>query len=245
MAEALDATFFTLKRRDRAVLLPATLVMIVIVGLIVAAWVGLNWRTLSLLVETFKNIPFGVGETPDQVDETQMLDLVTGMMGMFVSTVLLLIPYYIAIASYEAACLRWMIRGEAPGLFGITIDNDVWRVWGVYWCWMIAGLVVGTMASILMIPVMFTMMGDVAAQGQEPDPEAMWELQIKLQALSLVQYVPMALLGIRLGPAAATSIARQRFSFFEAWEVTRDRFWALFGAYAFWVLVFAFLGSRR
>jgi hypothetical protein len=241
MAEPLKATFFTLKHRDRAVLLPATMVMIVIVGLIVATWLWLNLGTLSHIVETFKQMPIGATEAPDQVDETQMVNLITGIMGMFVSTVLLLIPFYIAMASYEAACLRWMIRGEAPGLFGTTIDNDVWRVWGVYWCWLIAGLAVGMIASVLMIPVMFTMIGDMAAQGPEPDPEVMWELQIKMHALSLIQYVPMAFIGIRLGPAAATSVARQRFSFFEAWEVTRDRFWALFGAYAFWVLVFALL----
>jgi hypothetical protein len=145
---------------------------------------------------------------------------------------LLLVPLYIAIASYEAACLRWMIRGEAPGLFGITLDNDTWRVWGVYWCWLVAHMAIGFAMSMLMVPVMFMMMGEIVAQGPDPDPALVWETQLKLQAVSLVQYVPTIFIGIRFGPAAATSIARRRFSFFEAWRVTEDRFWALFGSFA-------------
>ena len=42
---------------------------------------------------------------------------------------------------------------ETPGLFGLTIDNDVWRVCGVYWCWFIAQMAVGMAMSILMFPI--------------------------------------------------------------------------------------------
>jgi predicted metal-binding membrane protein len=126
MAEPLKATFFTLKHRDRAVLLPATLVMIVLVALIVAAWAALNSRMFALMFELTQ---LGSG----QANEEQALAMFSGMMGLFLSTFLLLIPLYIVVAAYEAACLRWMIRGEAPGLFGLTLNNDTWRVWGVYW----------------------------------------------------------------------------------------------------------------
>lgn len=231
MAEPLKATFFTLKHRDRAVLLPATFVLVVILALIVAAWTALNWRTLGLIFETFRTFPA-------QLDDAQGMALFTGMMGLFLWTMLLLLPLYIAIASYEAACLRWMIRGEAPGLFGLTLDHDTWRVYGIYWCWLVTHMAIGMVASMLTMPIMFMMMGDIIAQApQEPDPQAMWDLQIKMQALSVIQYIPMIFIGIRLGPAAATSIARRRFSFFEAWTVTSDRFWALLGAYAFWACV--------
>jgi hypothetical protein len=230
MAEPLKATFFTLKHRDRAVLLPATLVMIVIVGLILGAWAALNWGALSQLFELLRT-------QPAELDQDQAARMFTGMMGMILTTFLTLIPLYIAIASYEAACLRWMIRGEAPGLFGLTIDNDTWRVWGVYWCWLVTNMAIGMVASMLMFPFMFMMIGEIAAQGGEPDPAAMFEMQLKMQAISLIQYIPMIFIGIRLGPAAATSIARKRFSFFEAWTVTADRFWPLFGAFALlWVL---------
>ena len=225
MAEPLKATFFTLKRRDRAVLLPVTLAMIVVVGLIVAAWVGINWGTLAQIFELSR-------QSGAQPDEAQSARLFTGAMGMVLSVFLFLFPLFIALASYEAACLRWMIRGEAPGLFGLTLDNDTWRVWGIYWCWLVAQMAISFATSMVMIPFMFMMMGDIIAQGPDPDPQLAWDLQLKMQALSLIQYIPMAFIGIRLGPAAATSIARRRFSFFEAWTATSDRFWSLLGSWA-------------
>lgn len=235
MAEPLKATFFTLQHRDRAVLLPATLVMLVIVALIVAAWIGLNWATLARIVELSRQ----GGAQPDEAEAARVF---TGVLGIFASTMLMLFPLYIALAAYEAACLRWMIRGETPGLFGLALDHDAWRVWGVYWCWLIAGMSIGFVMSILMIPFMFMMMGDIVAS-QDPDPQLAFELQLKLQALSLLQYIPMAFLGVRLGPAAATSIARRRFSFFEAWTVTSGRFWSLLGSWAvLWLtLIVAYL----
>jgi hypothetical protein len=231
MAEPLNATFFTLKPRDRAVLLSATVVMIVIVALIVAAWVGLNWRTLGTLFELSRQ----AGAQPSQ---EQAAGMFAGVMGMVLSVLLFLFPLYIALASYEAACLRWMIRGETPGLFGLTLDHDTWRVWGIYWCWLIAQLVINFGTSMLIFPLVFMMMGDIAAQGG--DPSALpWELQLKIQSLSLLQYIPLAFIGIRLGPAAAVSIARRRFSFFEAWTATSDRFWSLLGSWALLWAIFA------
>jgi hypothetical protein len=37
---------------------------------------------------------------------------------------------------------------------------------------------------------------------------------------------------VRFAPAAATSVAEKRFAFFDAWKVSRGRFWSLLGAFA-------------
>jgi hypothetical protein len=242
MAEPLKATFFALKPRDRMVLLPATLLYAVVVVLIVAAFTALNWGALQSIFALIRDMP------SEQLGESQAMNLFSGMMGMFGWLFLLLFPFYFATAAYEAACLRWMIRGEAPGLFGLTFDHDMWRVYGVYWVWFLAQWVVSFIASIVMMPFMFMMMGDVVAQGgADPNSQAMWDLQLKMQSLSLIQYIPLVFIGIRFGPAAAASIARRRFSFFEAWRVTRDRFWALFGSYlVLWLalaLVYVVVGA--
>ena len=194
-------------------------------------WAAINWGALTQLFELSRQAGL-------QPDETQAVSLFTGMMGMAASAFLFAFPLYIALASYEAACLRWMIRGEAPGLFGIALDHDTWRVWGVHWCWLVVQMVISFAASIVMIPFMFMMVGEIAAQGPNPDPGLAWDLQLKMQALSLFQYIPLAFVGIRFGPAAATSIARRRFSFFEAWTVTSDRFVALLGSWALLWLLF-------
>jgi hypothetical protein len=230
MAEPLRATFFTLKRRDRAVLLPATLVFLAIMTVIIAAFVALNWGTIVQFQDFMQ-----LGASGEQPSEEASLQFMGRFFALFGTILLFMFPIYITIAAYEAACLRWMIRGEAPGLFGLTINNDVWRVWGVYWCWVIAQMAISMAMSIVMIPMMFMTMGEIM---RDPSPEAMmrWQLTVQLP-LTLLQYIPLIFIGIRFGPAAATSVQRNRFSFFEAWTVTNGRFWTLFGSFAvLWLL---------
>ena len=228
MAEPLKATFFTLQKRDKAVLFPATIVAGALGALVIAAFVAVNWGAISRFASLFEM----AAQPSDSMSEDAAAQFVFGMFGLFGSALLFLFPLYLVIAAYEAACLRWMIRGEAPGLFGVTLDYDTWRVYGVYWCWFLLHMVVGVIMSIIMVPIMFMMMGDLIAQGPSTDMQSMWAFQLKLQSLSLLQYIPLVFLGIRLGPAAATSIARREFSFLEAWSVTRGRFWTLLGSFA-------------
>lgn len=224
MAEPLNATFFTLKKRDRAVLAPATFMLVLIQAVLIGLLVLLNWGFFSHLGTLFAN---GF-EEPSEQDAGLM---VAGMFGLFGFGFLLMIPMYLAFAAYEAACLRWMIRGEAPGLFGLALDHDTWRVYGIYWCWLIGYMVIGTVVSILAMPLMMMSMGDILSN-PSPDPVQLiqWQLSVQLPIM-LLQYIPMIFLGVRFAPAAATSIARRRFSLFEAWTVTNGRFWALFGSF--------------
>jgi hypothetical protein len=230
MAEPLKATFFALKPRDRMVLLPATLAIIVIMLVLLAAFAAVNWGTIV----QFRDL-IAQSATSSTMSEEQSVQFVFRFLGFFGWAFLFLFPIYIALAAYEAACLRWMIRGEAPGLFGITIDNDTWRVWGVYWAWFLTHMVISMGVSMLTMPVMFMTMGDIMTN---PSPEAMqnWQMRVQLP-LTIAQYIPLIFFGVRFGPAAATSVALERFSFFTAWTVTRGRFWALFGS--FFVLWFA------
>jgi len=232
--QPLNATFFTLRRRDRAVLLPVTFAYVVLMALLLAAFVALNWGFISSLATLFR-----LGAEGASADDAAALSMFSRAMMLLFIAFLFLFPLYIVTAAYEAACLRWMIRGEAPGLFGLTLNDDTWRVYGVYWCWFLAQFTVSFAASVVMMPVMFATMAQMIGAGGEPDPAAIlrWQLTVQLP-LSLLQYLPLIFIGIRLGPAAATSIARRRFSFFEAWTVTRGRFWALFGSYILlWLLV--------
>lgn len=226
MAERLNATFFTLRKRDRAVLLPATLVMAALVALIVAAFAAINWGFFGQVFEMVRQ-----GRSEPLTDNESVI-FVSRMFVLFGSTILLLFPFYLVLAAYEAACLRWLIRGETPGLFGLTLDHDTWRVYGVYWCWVALQYAIGMVAGIVMMPLMFMTMGDIISD-PTPDPMEMvrWQLTFQLP-LTLLQYVPLAFFGVRFAPAAATSVARRRFSPLEAWTVTKGRFWDLFGSFA-------------
>jgi len=217
------------------VLLPATLVFIVLMAVLVGAFVAFNWGSFANWGELARS-----GATASDEEGARIVGQIFGLFG---SIILFLFPIYILIAAYEAACLRWMIRGEAPGLFGLTLGEDTWRVYGVYWCWFGAQMVISFAMSILMMPLMFMTMGSIMTT-PEPDPEALmrWQLLVQLP-MTFAQYLPLIFFGIRFGPAAATSVGVKRFAIFEAWTVTNGRFWALFGSHALLWLVLIAIGT--
>jgi hypothetical protein len=229
MLVPLKATFFTLQHRDRAVLLPATIVLLLGLAVLIGAFVAINWGMIACMLALLQQFPSG----PEVLTEADGMAMFQGTMLMFLSMLLLLFPIYLLIAAYEAACLRWMIRGEVKGFAGFALDHDTWRVYGVYWCWYILQFLVSFAASLIMVPVIFMTMPGLVTGGGAIDPEEMWRWQCSVQLpLTLIQYIPLFFFGVRFAPAAATSIARRRFSFLEAWPVTRGRFWALVGSFA-------------
>src|SRR5690606_24261544 len=56
--------------------------------------------------------------------------------------------------------------------------------------------------------------------------------------ITVLRFVLMIFFAVRLAPAAATSVGKQKFAFFDAWTVTKGRFWALFGAFLLVFLLF-------
>lgn len=234
MAEPLKATFFTLRHRERAVLLPATLILLVGLAVLIGAFVAINWGMISRMFALLQQFPNG----PEVLTEADGMAMFQGTMLMFLSMILLLFPIYLLIAAYEAACLRWMIRGEVKGFAGFALDHDTWRVYGVYWCWYILQFLVSFAASLIMMPVIFMTMPGLVTGGGDIDHDAMWRWQLSVQLpLSFIQYLPLLYFGVRFAPSAAVSIARRRFSFLEAWPVTRGRFWALLGSFALLCLI--------
>jgi hypothetical protein len=226
MAEPLNATFFALKPRDRAVLLPATLSMAGIVLAIVALFIAVNWSAFSRLGDVF-----AMAGSNEVMSDQAAFAMMGAMFGLIGTTFLFLFPLYLVLAAYEAGCLRWMIRGEAPGLFGLTLNVDTWRVYSVFWFWFLANLAVSTAASIVTFPLLFLSIGQMPSPTGDPMEMMMWQLRMQAPVM-LIQYGALAFVGVRFAPAAATSILRRRFSFFDAWKVTKDRFWELLGSFA-------------
>ena len=128
--------------------------------------------------------------------------------------------------------MRWIVRGETGGILGLTLGADTWRVYSGYWVWF--GLYLGFyIASVIVIAVAAGVLGaagDMALTG------------IVVGVLALVISLAAIYFAVRLAPAAATSVAQGKFSFFKAWTVTRGRFWSLFGAFALLIVLY-FVGS--
>jgi hypothetical protein len=144
----------------------------------------------------------------------------SAMGGVMLLYLVFTFAFFILIAAYEATCLRWMIHGEEGGGFlGLTFDADTWRVYGIYWVWLIA-FIIGVIVFALALGLIIGGLG--AAIGSDSP--------ILIVPILLTFIVPIYI-SVRLAPAAAASVAQRKFSFFDAWKVSRERFWALFGAF--------------
>lgn len=233
--QALNATFFAFRKREKAALLPTTLAFAVIVLAMGAVFTALNWQAFvdymnwvaSISASNANSAAAGVPPSMDAMMPPQ------SVMSIMPAYFLFLLGYYILLAAYEAACLRWMIHGETGGLFGLSLGADTWRVYFSYWIWfllLIAFYIVcaivagGAMASVFM-----GMQG-----GGEPSPAAV----IIPLVLGLLVVLALIYFSVRLAPAAATSVARRKFAFFDAWKVSKGRFWGLLGAFVLLFLMF-------
>ena len=233
--QALNATFFAFRKREKAALLPTTLAFAVIVLAMGAVFTALNWQAFvdymnwvaSISASNANSAAAGVPPSMDAMMPPQ------SVMSIMPAYFLFLLGYYILLAAYEAACLRWMIHGETGGLFGLSLGADTWRVYFSYWIWFLLlitfYIVCAIVAGGAMASVFMGMQG-----GAEPSPAAV----IIPLVLGLLVVLALIYFSVRLAPAAATSVARRKFAFFDAWKVSKGRFWGLLGAFVLLFLMF-------
>lgn len=208
LAGQLNATFYAFsKRQPGGVLLGASICYTLMI-------VALSAATFALFVPAMGLNIFdpSVAAAPPNP---------TAALWMLPAAFTFAFAYCVITASFEAACLRWMIRGERPGLFGMTLDEDTWRVYGLYWIWLlcyavvwIGGLILSALVSRLL-----------------PDN------QIALFAVLGIYALAIAFGAVSLAPAAAVTIALKRFTFGEATEATDGRFLPLLGAFSILILL--------
>lgn len=230
--QALNATFFAFKRRERGgVLTLMTIAYLALAALIGGAFLLINAQGILAYLTW-------IAETEDQlraaVSDPAGLSALTppaSVMALGPMYLLFLLAFYVLLAAYEAGCLRWMIRGERGGLFGLSLGADTWRVYFGYWVWFF--LSIGAYLGFVIVVFAVAAVGGAAAG--ESGVAATIIAAIVLGVAYLLGWLYFA---VRFAPAAATSVAKKRFAFFDAWTVTRGRFWALFGAFVLLFLIF-------
>lgn len=226
MAEKLDATFFAFRKREGSLLLGASLVYVALTAVIFGVFVALNWGAFAAVADWFGAIIQASAESGGEPAADAIPTPPPALFGMLGGYVLVLLVYNIVLAAFEAACLRWMIWGERSGPFGFNLNAYTWRVYGAYWVWFFLNIASSLVVALLLgIAVIVFSSSGGSASTLEPLIRLIWNLV-------LIYFV------VRLLPAAATSVGRRRFSFFEAWTVTRERFWALFGSFLILVLIY-------
>lgn len=220
-----DATFFAFRKRDRRFALTrAAIAYLVGYLVILAAYLAVTWGSLSALLGwyfgTVGSIAQGGTFAPPPFDA--LATMAPAGVGVAIAALILF-------AAFEAACLRWLVRGESGGGFlGLTLGADTWRVFGTYFAWL--GLFI---AFCILIVAFYLMTGAIAGMGGAAQIVAML-----LGALAPLGFIALLLWGaVRFAPAAAASVARGRFAFFEAPGLTKGRYWPLLGSFLIlWVI---------
>ncbi|HVK81301.1 MAG TPA: hypothetical protein VM915_11885 [Verrucomicrobiae bacterium] len=229
MAEPLNATFFAFRKREPGgVLVRTSIAFALVAAILIAAFIALLWGSIGPVLTWYTQI-ISAAATNDTtaIQNAGFPSEIFRFVGVMF---LWLFPFYILCAAYEAACLRWMIHGESEGFMGLSLSASTWRVWCCYWMWFLLNIalsIVTSIASGVVTGVMVMSSGDPAA------------LLAATLGVNLLQYVVMAYFAVRFAPGAATTIARRRFSFFDAWTVTKGRFFALLGAFVLLWLIYA------
>lgn len=225
MATSLDATFFAFRKREKGgVLLGASIGFAIGLAVLLAAFGAVLWVTIGpLLTELMsaagKGDPSAYGTAPP-----------TGILWIIPAEMLFLFAVFLLLAAYEAACYRWMIRGETGGVLGLSLNADTWRVYATYWVWFFFFIV--AYLGVVLLAILIGGVGGVAG-GESAAGGTILFIFLGVCAY-LVAWLYVA---VRLAPAAATSVGRGKFSFFNAWTVTSGRFWALFGAFLLLIII--------
>lgn len=231
--QSLNATFFAFRKRERGgVLLGATVAYMVIAFGVFGLFAFLNWQA----VQEYFAWSFAMSDPTAQTDPSAMMPP-PAVMAIMPLYFLISILTYVLLASYEAACLRWMIRGEAPGLFGLTLGWDTWRVWFGYWIWFFLFLLM-YLVIVLVSVGLGVGVGVAMSQG---DGAVGGALGLAIFVVVLALLIGWLWISVRLAPAAAASIARKRFAFFDAWKISKGRFWGLLGAFLLPMLMYLVL----
>ena len=220
MAEPLNATFFALKKRERSgVLTGIAAAYLVLMIVIIGAFLAMNYQFLGPVVTWYGQLVSASarGATPDP----STMQPPAGLGLFFLSIIPFMFVCYLAFAAFEAACLRWMIRGEVSGFMGLSLGRDTWSVYLCYWIWFFLyigfSLIVGIISAVV---IAVLMMG--SQNGQLGSAFIVGEI------VRLVTYIPLVFFAVRLAPASAVSVGEKRVAFFDAWKVTKGRFWELF-----------------
>lgn len=216
--EKLDATFFAFSKRDRRFVLTRGAVgYFFLYAAIIAIYIALSWTSISALIGWYAQTIQAImqqGEPSAPPPE---------LLGLLPFAGLLSIASLILFAAFEAACLRWLVRGESGGgVLGLTFGADTWRVVATYFVWL--GLFI---AFLILVGIFYAICIAISNIGGPARIIAML-----LGALAPLGFIALMIWGaVRFSPAAATSIARRRFAFFEAPRVTGGRFWELVGSF--------------
>jgi hypothetical protein len=202
----LVATFFAFRAQRGVLLFPATVLYLLGTTAIVAAFLALNGG----VVEAMRRGVVAALVVPE----------------VWPSAALALLLQRILAAAWEAGCLRWMILGERGGVFGLSFGAATFRVLAVHLLW-----AVFFSASGALLYATYRALDWAAGPVDALADSAAWFFRdYAFPAVFALVGSAIAAVAVKLSPAAALTVALDRFAFFAAWRISRSRFFALLGS---------------
>ncbi|MBS0385903.1 MAG: hypothetical protein JSS00_11200 [Proteobacteria bacterium] len=221
MAEPLRATFFTFRKREKGALLGASISFGVMLVLLLLAFGAAVWAVMG---QDYFSWVRQMAEMNAKTTPGQLPPNFGRIFLIFPIEMVWLFFLFVALAAFESACLRWMIRGERSGPFNLHFGADMWRVYGTYWMWFL--YILGTYIVFVIVLIATGAIGAIIGGRDNPAVAGLAVL-----AVCVVWVLGWLYLTVRLAPAAATSVGVREFAPLKAWTVSRGRYWALFGSY--------------
>lgn len=238
---ALNATFFAFRKRENGgVLLGASIAYAIGLIVLVALFFGVVWAVLGQDMFAFSQQMAEIGAKGGAAAPGTLPPNFGRVLLVFPIELIWFFFVFVLLASFESACLRWLIRGERSGPINLCFGADMWRVYGAYWAWFLYFFC----TYILFLIVVFVVALAGGALGGRDNPAV---AGLVVAAVVIAWIVGWIYVAVRLAPAAATSVGVGHFAPLKAWSVSRGRFWALFGSYLLlfilWIIAFVVVGG--
>lgn len=234
------------KREKSGVLTQAVIGYAILAVVIVAAFAAMAWGSIGAVIAAYADMMGATmqGSPVTDPSDPRMMAMMQAYLAIAPLYFLFLIVIYVALAAFEAAVHRWLVRGESGGGFlGLNLGADTWRVMLCYivWACVLLGLYLALFIALLVVAggIGFAL----ASTGE--GGAALGGIVGFLVGFAL--FCAFIYVIVRLAPATAVTVGRKQFAFFDAWKVTRGRFWSLILAYlilfVIYLVALAIVGS--
>jgi hypothetical protein len=224
--QPLNATFFAFRKREGSLLLGAGISYGIAMIVLLALFFGALWAILGQDVLSFSRQMSEMAAKSGAATPAALPPNFGRIFLIFPIELIWFFFIFVLLASFESACLRWLIRGERSGPLNLCFGADMWRVYGAYWAWFLYFFC--TYILFVIVIVVVSMIG-AGLSGGNKDHSIVGGLVVFLAVIAWI--IGWIYVAVRLAPAAATTIGAGNFAPLKAWSVSRGRFWALFGAY--------------
>lgn len=218
------------KREKSGVLTQAVIGYVVLAIAIFAGFAALAWGQLGAVIASYGEVMSATMQGAPITDpsDPRMMAMMQAYLGIAPLYFLFMIAVYVVLAAFEAAVHRWLVRGESGGGFlGLNFGADTWRVFLCYIVWLCV-LVGLYLALVIALLVVAGGIGFALAQSSQGGAAIGGIVGF---VVGFALFCAFFYVLVRLAPATATTIGRKQFAFFDAWKVTRGRFWSMFVAY--------------